>query len=65
MLRMPGEAAASIDLTSLPADAASLIAQLQRQAQAHAQKLARRDREIAWRDVKIDKLNFEVARLRR
>lgn len=65
MLRMPGVAAASIDLTSLPAEAAALIARLQQQAQAHAQELARRDREIAWAHVKIDKLNFEVARLRR
>jgi transposase len=65
MLRMPGVAAASIDLTSLPAEAATLIAQLQRQAQAHAQELARREREIAWAHVKIDKLNFEVARLKR
>ena len=65
MLRMPGEVAASIDLTSLPAEAAALIARLQQQAQAHAQELARRDREIAWANVKIDKLNFEVARLRR
>jgi len=65
MLRMPDEAAACIDLTSLPAEAALLIAQLQQQAQAHAQELARRDREIAWAQVKIDKLNFEVARLRR
>jgi transposase len=73
MLRMPGETAATIDLTSLPPEAVALITQLQQQAQdhvqqlaqAHAQELARRDREIAWRDVKIDKLNFEVARLRR
>jgi transposase len=65
MLRMPGETATAIDLKSLSAQAAELIAQLQQQAQAHAQELARRDREIAWRDVKIDKLNFEVARLKR
>ena len=65
MLRMPGETAAAIDLKSLPAEAAELIARLQQQAQAHAQELARRNREIAWAHVKIDKLNFEVARLRR
>jgi hypothetical protein len=65
MLRMPGETAAAIDLKSLPAQAAELIARLQQRTQAHAQELARRDREIAWRDVKIDKLNVEVARLRR
>jgi transposase len=65
MLRMPGEAAAAIDLTSLPAEVAALIARLQQQARAHAHELARRDREIAWAHVKIDKLNFEIARLRR
>lgn len=65
MLRMPGELATSIDLKSLPAQAIALIDRLQQQAQVHAQELARRDREIAWAHVKIDKLNFEVARLRR
>src|SRR4029453_8284220 len=65
MPRMPGDAAACIELRSLPTEGAALIARLQHEAQAHAQELARRDREIAWRDVKIDKLNFEVARLRR
>ena len=65
MLRMPGELATSIDLTSLPTEVAALIARLQQQAQVHAQELLRRDREIAWAHVKIDKLNFEVARLRR
>jgi transposase len=65
MLRMPGETATAIDLKSLSAEAAELIARLQQQAQAHAQELARRDREIAWAHIKIDKLNFEVARLKR
>jgi transposase len=65
MLRMPGEAAATIDLTSLPAEVAALIERLQQQAQADAQELARREREIALARVKIDKLNFELARLKR
>ncbi|EWS53759.1 MULTISPECIES: IS66 family transposase [unclassified Methylibium] len=65
MLRMPGELATSIDPKSLPAQVVALIGRLQQQAQVHAQELARRDREIAWAHVKIDKLNFEVARLRR
>ena len=65
MLRMPGEAAATIDLTSLPAEVAALIERLQQQAKVDAQELARRGREIAWAHLKIDKLNFEVARLRR
>lgn len=62
MLRMPGELIESIDQKSLPAEVAELIARLQRQARDHAQELAGRDREIAWRDAKIDKLNFELAR---
>ena len=65
MLRMPGEVVAAIDLTSLPAEVGALIAQLHQQAQAHAQELARRDREIALAHVKIDQLNFELARLKR
>src|SRR5690349_21610930 len=65
MRRMLVEPAASIDLTNLPAKATALIAQLQRQVDAQAQDIARRDREIALAHVKIDKLNFEVARLRR
>ena len=63
MLGMPGEVAAPhIELTQLPPDlsveAAALIAQLQQRVQAQA-------REIAWRDAKLDKLNFELARLKR
>jgi hypothetical protein len=65
MLRMRCEPADSIDLTNVPAQVLALIARLQRQAQAHAQELARRDREIASAQVKLDKLNFEVARLKR
>ncbi len=65
MLRMPDVAAAAIDVTSLPAEVAALIERLQQQAQADAQELARREREIALARVKIDKLNFELARLKR
>lgn len=65
MPRMRGEPADSIDLTNVPAEVVALIARLQQQAQADAQELARRDREIAVALVKIDKLNFEVARLKR
>ena len=46
MLRMPGDAADTIDLMSLPAEVAALIERLQQQAQADAQELARREREI-------------------
>ena len=65
MLRMPGIAADAIDLTSLPAEVAALIERLQEQAKLDAQELASRDREIALARVKIDKLNFEIARLKR
>ena len=65
MLRMRGEPADSVDLKNVPAEVAALIARLQQQAQTHAQELARRDREIALAQVKIERLNFEVARLKR
>jgi transposase len=58
-------AAEPIDLTSLPASVAALIERLQQQARADAQELARHAREIALARAKIDKLNFELARLKR
>jgi transposase len=59
MLGMFGEVAAPrIDLTQLPPEAAALITRLQQQVQAQA-------REIAWRDAKLEKVNFELARLKR
>jgi len=65
MLRMPSEAASAIDLTSLPTEVAALIERLQQQAKADAQELARRGGELTLAQAKIDKLNFELARLRR
>jgi transposase len=47
-----------IDITQLPPEAVALIARLQQQIQAQA-------REIAWRDAKLEKVNFELARLKR
>jgi transposase len=59
MPSMLGEVAASrIDLTQLPPEAAALIEHLQHQVQSQA-------REIAWRDAKLEKINFELARLKR
>jgi transposase len=59
MLTMLGEVAPSrIDITQLPPEAAALIARLQHQIQAQA-------REIAWRDAKLEKVNFDLARLKR
>lgn len=51
-------AAPRIDITQLPPEAAALIARLQQQVQSQA-------REIAWRDAKLEKVNFELARLKR
>ena len=65
MLRMPSAVATAIDLTSLPAEVAALIGRLQQQAKADAQELARRGGELTLAQAKIDKLNFELARLRR
>ena len=47
-----------IDLAQLPLEAAALIARLQQQVQSQA-------REIAWRDAKLEKVSFELARLKR
>ena len=59
MLRMlVGTTADAIDLTDLPAQAVALIAQLQQQVQVQA-------REIAWTQAKLEKVNFELARLKR
>ena len=59
MPTMLGEVAAPrIDIAQLPPEAAALIARLQQQVQAQA-------REIAWRDAKLEKINFELARLKR
>jgi transposase len=59
MRSMLGEAAdPPIDLAQVPPAAAALIAQLQQQLQSQA-------REIAWRDAKLEKLHFELARLKR
>jgi transposase len=56
---MLGEVATTrIDITQLPPEAVALIARLQQQIQVQA-------REIAWRDAKLEKVNFELARLKR
>lgn len=56
---MLGETATDrIDMGHLPAQVAALITRLQRQVQAQA-------REIAWAHAKLEKVNFELARLKR
>ena len=59
MPSMLGETATDrIDMAQLPSEAAALITRLHQQVQAQA-------REIAWRDAKLEKVNFELARLKR
>jgi transposase len=80
MLRMLGmRVASTMDLQGLPPDARSLIEQMQRHIEqqdeallAHRQQLAegqallqRKDREIALRDARLEKLEFEIARFKR
>jgi transposase len=58
---MPGMHSATathpIDMAHLPAQAAALIAQLQQQVRTQA-------REIAYANAKLEKVNFELARLK-
>ena len=80
MLRMLGmRVPPATDLQGLPPEALALIEQMQRHIEqqeqallAHQQQLAegqallqRKDREIALRDAKLDKLEFEIARFKR
>jgi len=59
MPSMLGETATDpIDMAQVPAQAAALITRLQQQVQSQA-------REIAWAHAKLDKVNFELARLKR
>lgn len=69
----------STDPQGLPPEVAALIVQLQQQVQDQAQQLSerdqalaqrdallqRKDREIALREAKIEKIQFELARLKR
>jgi len=80
MLRMLGmRVPSATDLQGLPPEALALIEQMQRHIEqqdqallAHQQQLAerhellqRKDREIALRDAKLEKLEFEIARFKR
>ena len=80
MLRMLGmRVPPSTDLQGLPPEALALIEQMQRHIEqqeqallAHRQQLTegqallqRKDREIALRDAKLEKLEFEIARFKR
>jgi len=74
MLRMPGmQDLKAQDLQGLtPSDLAALAAQMLEHIQGQAGELERRqqlierkDRDIAWRDAKLEKVTFELARLKR
>lgn len=59
MPSMLGDTAAPrIDIAQLPPEAAALITRLRQQVQSQA-------REIAWAHAKLEKVNFELARLKR
>ncbi|MDM0110345.1 IS66 family transposase [Variovorax sp. J22R24] len=59
MPSMLGDTAAfQIDMAQLPPQAAALITRLQQHVQTQA-------REIAWAHAKLEKVNFELARLKR
>ena len=55
----------SVDLARLPADAAALIKRLQQDLERKQSLIERQTREIAWRDAKLEKITFEMARLQR
>ena len=55
----------AMDLQTLPPQAAALIEQMRQQIEQQAQLLQRKEKEIAWRDAKLEKVNFELARLKR
>jgi len=52
-------------VTALAAQMLQHIEQQTRDLEAKQKLLERKDRDIAWRDAKIDKITFELARLKR
>jgi transposase len=55
----------SVDLAGVPADVAALIKRLQQDNERKQNLIERQSREIAWRDAKLEKVTFELARLKR
>ena len=49
----------------LPPEAAALLAQMREHIGQQHELLLHKDREIAWRDAKLEKVYFELARLKR
>ena len=54
-----------IDEAQLPPDVVALLQRMRLQIQAKDCELERKRGEIAWRDARLDKLNLELARLKR
>lgn len=54
-----------VDLKGLPADVAALIERLQQDLERKQTLIERQSRELAWRDAKLEKVTFELARLKR
>ena len=60
------DALQSQDLRGLTPQALEALAQrMLVHVQQQAREIARRDGEIVWRDAKIEKITFELARLKR
>ena len=57
--------APAIDLTQVSAEVVTLIEQLRHKVESQGREIAVRDQEIALRDARLEKVNFELARLKR
>ena len=55
----------SIDLQGLPPEALAVFEQMRQRIEHQDELLQRKQREIAMRDAKLEKINFELARLKR
>jgi hypothetical protein len=55
----------SIDEQQLPADVALALQVMRRHIEQQAGEIETKSREIAWRDARMEKLQLELARLKR
>ena len=56
---------APIDEAQLPSDVVALLQHMRLQIESQDRELERKRGEIAWRDARLNKLNLELARLKR
>jgi transposase len=54
-----------IDETELSGEVRSVIERLRQRIKQQDSEIERKDREIAWRDARLEKVHFELARLKR